>query len=192
MLEIGRTVVSLDLISSHFTCNLSACKGACCITGDSGAPLETGETEILKEIFPALRPYLSKESIKSIEEQGTSVIDIEQETVTPLNNGKECAYTFFNDGIAYCAIEKAYNEGVINFRKPISCYLYPVRIKKYRQFDAVNYDRWAICSAAITLGNQLKTPVYRFTKEALTLKYGIEWFNLLNTAAENLEIDSTP
>ena len=189
MLEIGRTIVSLDLISSHFTCDLHACKGACCVTGDSGAPLEPEEAEALNEIFPALRHYLSEESIQSIREQGTSVIDIEQETVTPLNNGKECAYTFIKDKIAFCAIEKAYNEGVINFRKPISCYLYPVRIKKYRQFDAVNYNRWEICSAAVALGNQLNTPVYRFTKDALTLKYGHEWFDLLNTAARNLEIE---
>jgi hypothetical protein len=133
MLEIGNSIVSLDIISSRFTCNLQVCKGACCVTGDSGAPLEPAEVVILEEIFPALRPYLSEESIKSIEEQGTSVIDIEQETVTPLNNGKECAYTFFRDGIAFCAIEKAYQDGLIKFRKPISCHLYPVRIKKYKQ-----------------------------------------------------------
>ena len=191
MLEIGNSIVSLDIISSRFTCNLQACKGACCVTGDSGAPLEPAEVVILEEIFPALRPYLSEESIKSIEEQGTSVIDIEQETVTPLNNGKECAYTFFRDGIALCAIEKAYQDGVIKFRKPISCHLYPVRIKKYKHFDAVNYDRWEICSPAIEKGNEQETPVYRFVKDALTLKYGNEWFNLLETAARNLEIEKS-
>jgi hypothetical protein len=192
MLEIGKTIVSLDLISSYFTCDLNVCKGACCVTGDSGAPLEPGEAEILNAIFPVLRPYLSEESVKSIEDQGTSVIDIEQDTVTPLNNGKECAYTFFKDGIAYCAIEKAHNEGIINFRKPISCQLYPVRIKKYREFDAVNYDRWDVCHAATILGNELIMPVFRFVKHPLIQKYGEEWFNLLKTAAQNLSIEKNP
>jgi hypothetical protein len=192
MLEIGKTIVNLDLITSHFTCDLQACKGACCVIGDSGAPLEPGEVKILDEIFPVLRPYLSEESVKSIEDQGTSVTDIEQDIVTPLNNGKECAYTFFKNGIAYCAIEKAYNESAIRFRKPISCYLYPVRIKRYRQFDAVNYDHWEICHAAVELGNKLKTPVYQFAKDPLALNYGNEWFNLLETAAKNLSIEKNP
>src|SRR5512133_1120193 len=119
MLEIGKSVVSLDILTCNFACDLNECKGACCVSGDSGAPLEPEEANILKEIFPVLRKYLSEESVRTIEEQGTSVIDIEQDTVTPLNNGKECAYTFFEKGIALCAIEKAFNEGAILFRKPV-------------------------------------------------------------------------
>ena len=106
-----------------------------------------------------------------------------------MNNGKECAYTFFKNGIAFCSIEQAYRDGVIGFRKPVSCYLYPVRIRKYKKFDAINYDRWEICSPAIEQGNRLETPVYRFVKDALTLKYGEKWFNLLETASRNLEIE---
>jgi hypothetical protein len=192
MLEIGKTIVNLDLISSHFTCNLHACKGACCVTGDSGAPLESDEAKTLDEVFPALRPFLTEESLNTIEETGTSVVDIENDIVTPLNNGKECAYTFFENGIARCSIEKAYNEGAISFRKPISCYLYPVRIKKYRQFDAVNYDKWDICHAATGLGKELNIPVYMFVKYPLIRKYGEEWFNLLETAAKNLTIEKNP
>jgi len=192
MLEIGNTIVSLDVISEHFTCNLDACKGACCVTGDSGAPLEPEEAKTLEDIFPALRPYLSEESIRSIEEQGTSVIDFENDTVTPLNNGKECAYTFFRNGIAFCSIEQAYRDGVTGFRKPISCYLYPVRIRKYKKFDAVNYDRWEICRPAIEHGKRLETPVYIFVRDALTRKYGEKWFNLLETAARNLEMEKNP
>jgi hypothetical protein len=192
MLEIENTIVSHDLITSHFTCNLRVCKGACCVTGDSGAPLDPEEVNILEDIFPALRPYLSEESIQSILDQGTSVVDIEQDTVTPLNSGKECTYTYFQDGIAYCAIEKAYHEGVIRFRKPLSCYLYPVRVKKYKQFDAVNYDRWQICHAAIELGNQLQTPVYQFVKDPLILKYGDKWFSLLEETAKNFTIEKNP
>jgi len=188
MLEIGKTLVGLDLISSNFICNLPVCKGACCVTGDSGAPLEPHEAEKLDEIYPALRLFLLPESVLTIEEQGTSVTDIEGDTVTPLNNGRECAYTVFEDGIARCAIEKAFMEGIISFRKPVSCYLYPVRIKKYRRFDAVNYDRWEICQPATRLGDDLQMPVYRFVKDALSQYYGEEWFSNLENAASNLEI----
>ena len=188
MLEIGKSVVSLDVITSNFTCDLNACKGACCVTGDSGAPLEPEEVTILEEIFSAIRCYLSPESVKTIEEFGTSVIDIEKETVTPLNDGKECAYVVFENSIAFCAIEKAYNDGVIKFRKPVSCHLYPIRIKKYSHSDAVNYDRWEICSPAIVKGNNLRTPVYQFTRDAIERKYGKDWFNQLVIAAKNLSI----
>ncbi len=188
MIEIGKSIVSADLLTSHFTCNLHVCKGACCVMGDSGAPLEDEEVEILKEIYTRVKPFLSGESVATIEKFGTSVVDFENDKVTPLNNGKECAYTVFNDGIAFCGIEKAYNAGAVAFRKPISCHLYPVRIKKYKAFDAVNYDRWDICTPAIVLGDELKMPVHRFVKDALSRKYGEKWFNLLEIAARNLEI----
>jgi hypothetical protein len=192
MLEIGKTIVSLELINAHFTCDLHACKGACCVTGDSGAPLEPREVDILKDIFPVLRSYLSEDSVKSIEKQGTSVIDIEKDTVTPLNDGKECAYVVFENEIAFCAIEKAYLDGVISFRKPVSCHLYPIRIKKYREYDAVNYDRWEICQGAVLLGKSLSTPVFRFTREALIRKYGFEWYDMLKIAADHLSIELNP
>jgi len=188
MLRIDKTVISLDLIISRFSCDLEKCKGACCVSGDSGAPLEEEEAAILDSVFPLLKPFLREESLKTIGEQGTSVIDVENERVTPLNNGKECAYAVFESGIARCAIETAYNQGVISFRKPVSCYLYPVRIKKYRDFDAVNYDRWEICKPAIDKGVRMNTRVYRFTEGALRQKYGEKWFNLLETAARNLTV----
>jgi len=192
MLEIGKTLVSLDLITSNFTCNLAACRGACCVTGDSGAPLEPFEVIKLDEVFPALRPFLRKESVHTIEEMGTSVTDAEMDTVTPLNDGKECVYALFEDSIARCAIEKAFMEGAVDFRKPVSCHLYPIRIKKYKRFDAVNYDRWEICRPAIVLGDELQMPVYRFVKDALARHYGDEWFNLLDIAAKNLKIEKDP
>jgi hypothetical protein len=192
MLQIGNTLISLDLITSRFHCDLNACKGACCVSGDSGAPLEPSEAEILDDIYPSLKPFLREEALKAIEEQGTSVIDFEGDLVTPLIDGKECAYTLFENGIARCAIETAYSHGAIQFRKPISCYLYPVRIKKYSQFEAVNYDRWDICRDAIPLGNELDMPVYRFVKKPLVQQYGQKWFNLLETAAKNLKIEKNP
>ena len=188
MLEIGKTIISLDLIRSNFTCDLQACKGACCVIGDSGAPLHTGEAEKLAEIYPMLVPYLREESVLTIENQGTSVKDIEGDTVTPLNEGKECVYAIFEEGVARCAIEKAFIDGVISFRKPVSCYLYPVRIKKYLHYDAVNYDRWDICRPAIILGDELQMPVYCFVQDALVAHYGKHWFRQLEIAAENLEV----
>ncbi len=189
MIEIEKAIVSLDVISEEFTCDLNACKGACCVTGDSGAPLEKEEVDILEEIFPAIRRYLGNESVKTIETYGTSVIDIEGDTVTPLNDGKECAYVVFENNIAFCAIEKAFKDGVISFRKPVSCHLYPIRIKKYRHYDAVNYDRWEVCKPAIVKGKTIGTPVYRFTRYALERKYGEAWFNKLVEEAKNLSIE---
>jgi hypothetical protein len=188
MIDIDRTIVSNDVISAKFSCDLNACKGACCVSGDSGAPLEPGEAKTLEAIFPALRYYLSEESVKTIEQFGTSVIDIEGDTVTPLNDGKECAYVVYENDIAFCAIERAFKEGVIGFRKPVSCHLYPVRIKKYLNYDAVNYDRWEICSPAIINGETTATPVYLFTRDALERKYGTEWFKKLVEEAKNLSI----
>lgn len=189
MIEIEKAIVSLDVISEEFTCDLNACKGACCVTGDSGAPLEKEEVAILEEIFPAIRRYLGNESVKTIETYGTSVIDIEGDTVTPLNDGKECAYVVFENNIAFCAIEKAFKDGVISFRKPVSCHLYPIRIKKYRHYDAVNYDRWEVCKPAIIYGKKTGTPVYRFTRYALERKYGEAWFKKLVEEAKNLSIE---
>ncbi len=188
MLAIGKAVISHDLIESKFSCDLAACKGACCVAGDSGAPLEDEETAILEEIYPSVKCYLGEESVKTIETYGTWVIDVENDKVTPLNNGKECAYVVFENGIAFCAIEKAYNEGVISFRKPLSCHLYPVRIKKYRYSDAVNYDKWEICHPAIIRGNTLNTTVYQFTRDALERKYGKNWFEQLVIEAKKLSL----
>jgi hypothetical protein len=189
MLEIGKTIISLDLIRCKFSCDLEACKGACCVLGDSGAPLEADEVKILNEIFPIVKPFLRKESLETIEEQGTSVIDIENDTVTPLNCGMECAYVVYENGLALCAIEKAFNKGLISFRKPVSCHLYPVRIKKYPRFDAVNYDQWDVCDPAIACGKNHDTTVFEFTKIALTRKYGEEWVEMMETAARDLSKD---
>jgi hypothetical protein len=187
MLEIDHTVISSDLLTQSFVCDLNVCKGACCVVGDSGAPLERGEAEILKRIFPKIKPFLRKEAVEFIEKEGTSVIDVENDVVTPLLHGKECAYVIFEQGIAKCGLEKAFLAGAISFRKPLSCHLYPVRIKNYRDFQALNYDRWDICKPAIQLGERLKTRVFQFTRDALERKFGTSWFNLLETAARNLE-----
>ncbi len=186
MLQIDKTIISLDVIERKFVCDLHACKGSCCIVGDSGAPLEEEELDIIDNIYSIVEPYLTEEGIKAIDEQGCYTIDIEGDYVTPLINQKECAYTIFENGIAKCAIEKAFFDKKIKFRKPISCHLYPIRITKYKRHDAINYEHNKLCSAAVTLGEKLNVPVYKFLKEPLIKKYGQEWYKELEYAAKNL------
>lgn len=188
MFQLGKTIVSEDIINKDFLCNLSACKGACCIDGDAGAPLEKEETEILKTIYPKVKPFLREEGIKAIEEQGTFIVAENGELETPLINGADCAYVNFDDkGTALCAIEEAYNQGEVDWKKPVSCHLYPVRVKEYSSFSAVNYHKWYICDDACTLGKELQVPIYKFVKEALIRKFGADWYTELETMAKKLK-----
>ncbi len=179
MFQIGNTIISDEIVEKEFVCNLNACKGQCCIDGDAGAPLDKEETQILEDIFPLVEPYLRAESIESIKEQGTWIIGQDGGYETPLLNQKECAYVIFKDEMALCAIEQAYNDGKVAWKKPISCHLYPIRIKEYSQFSAVNYHKWHICDDACTLGKELQVPVYKFLKEPLIRKYGQGWYDEL-------------
>lgn len=186
MFQIGKTIVSEDIIQKDFVCNLAACKGACCIDGDAGAPLDLGETKILQDIYPKVKPFLRKEGIAAIEAQGTFITTEDGELETPLINGADCAYvTFDNRGTALCGIEEAYNQGEIDWKKPVSCHLYPVRVQDYSEFAAVNYHHWHICDDACTLGKELQVPVYKFVKQALVRKFGEDWYMELEKVAEN-------
>ncbi len=186
MFQLGKTIVSEDLLEKDFVCNLSKCKGVCCVAGEAGAPLEKNEVEILKEIYPKVEPLLRKEGIQAIKEQGTSIVSDFGELETPLVNDVECAYVIFDENkIAKCGIEEAYNQGLIDWKKPVSCHLYPVRVKDYSEFAAVNYHKWDICDDACSLGKELKVPVYQFTKEALIRKFGEDWFVELEKTAKN-------
>jgi hypothetical protein len=175
MFEIENKVVSLDIIKEQFCCDTRICKGNCCVQGESGAPLDDDEVLLLDRILPELKKYLRPEGITAIEEQGTSVIDLDGDKVTPLIGHMECAYAVFEDDIARCGIEKAYEAGAIEFRKPISCHLYPIRINKYHNFEAVNYHHWHLCECARKYGNELNIPIYKFVEEALNRKYGKEF-----------------
>jgi hypothetical protein len=189
MIKIGEVLVSDDIKEKEFVCNLEKCKGACCVEGDYGAPLEEDELEILKEIYPKVKPYLTKEGIKAIEEQGTHVLDEDGDLSTPTIGGKECAYALYDaKGILKCGIEQAYYDGKIGWKKPISCHLYPIRITKKKNFEAVNYHKWDICSPACTFGKELGVPIYKFLKEPLIRKYGQDWYEGLVNAIET----STP
>ncbi|SDW89907.1 DUF3109 family protein [Aequorivita viscosa] len=187
MFQLGKTIVSEDIIEKDFVCNLSACKGACCIEGEAGAPVTPEEIDILKEIYPKVKPFLRPEGVASIEKQGTHIESDLGEFETPLVEGKECAYvTFSENGTAGCGIEDAYNAGKIDFQKPVSCHLYPVRVQEYSEFAAVNYHRWPICDDACTLGKELQVPVYKFVKTALIRKFGENWYAELEKVASQM------
>lgn len=188
MIEVNGVLVHQDIIEEQFVCDLNACKGACCVEGDAGAPLEKYELEVLKEVYPHVKPYMTEKGIETIENYGTHVVDSDGDNTTPCVDGnKECAYVFWENGITKCAIEKAYEDGKINWKKPISCHLYPIRVTAYPQFDILNYDRWHICKAACRLGKQLKVPVYSFVKDPLIRKYGKEWYQALEETAKALK-----
>jgi len=185
MFQLGKTIVSEDIIEKDFVCNLSACKGKCCIDGEAGAPLEEEELKILMDIYPKVKPFLREEGVAAIEEQGL-FITTEGEYETTLIEGKDCAYSIFDENkTAKCGIEEAYSLGVIDWRKPISCHLYPVRTMKYSEFSAVNYHKWPICDDACTLGKELQIPVYKFVKDALIRKFGKDWYAELEIVAQN-------
>ena len=187
MFQIGKTLISEEIIENDFVCNLTACKGACCIDGDAGAPLEDKETEILVAIYKNVKPFLRPEGIAVIEKEGAFVKGEDGEWETPLVNGSECAYVVFSDnGTAKCGLEDAYNAGVTKWKKPVSCHLYPIRVREYTEFTAVNYHKWEICDPACTLGAELKVPIYKFVKDALIRKFGKKWYAALENVATDM------
>lgn len=183
MLRIQDNIFSTDILEKKFRCELSLCLGRCCRYGDSGAPLSEGEPEILEEIWERVKPYLRVEGIASIEEKGTSEIDFEGDQVTPLIGNEECAYAILEDGIYKCGIEKAWSENKISFRKPLSCHLFPVRIKQYSGFKAVNYEELQLCASACNAGRHDGIFLFEFLKEPLIRAFGITVYNELCIAA---------
>ena len=187
MLIIQEVLVSDAVVEEQFICNLSACKGACCVEGDSGAPLEQEELQILEDIYEDVKPFLTDIGREPIEKKGKYQFYTEaDEYGTILQPNGACAFVIQENGITKCGIEKAYLEGKTDFKKPISCHLYPIRVevKEESVFEAMNYDKWDICSAACTLGKKEQLPVYRFLKEAIIRKYGEEFYDELDAAAE--------
>lgn len=189
MFQLGKTIVSEEIIENDFVCNLTACKGQCCVDGNAGAPLEDNETEILVDIYADVKHLLRPEGIAAIEEQGAFVKGEDDEWETPLINGSECAYVIFSENkTAKCGLEEAYNQGITKWKKPVSCHLYPVRVKEYTELTAVNYHKWEICDPACALGEELKVPIYKFLKEALIRKFGQNWYEELEqVAADHLK-----
>ncbi len=190
MIKIGDTLISDDVLLEYFVCDIEKCKGACCVEGDLGAPLDEDELEELKKNYNGIASYLTEKGRREIEKQGLYVYDFEGDYSTPTINGKECAYAIYDEkGILKCGIELAYENGRSDFIKPISCHLYPVRISKNVTNTAVNYDQWHICNPACILGRELKVPVYKFLKDALIRKFGTAWYDQLEAYA--LEIKNS-
>jgi len=190
MLQIKDTLISLDLIEQQFCCNLVHCRGNCCVEGDSGAPVELDEIIQLENALPDIWEDLSPEAKTLIKNQGVAYADQDGEMVTSIVNGKDCVFTCYDEnGICFCAVEKAWRAGYISFMKPISCHLYPVRVKKFKEYSAVNYQEWSICSGARLYGQQLGLPVYQFLKEPLIRKFGQGWYDELCEAAIMLKKD---
>lgn len=187
MFQIDDTIVSANLLEQKFACDLSSCKGCCCRYGDSGAPVTPDEAIIMEKIWPDVRPYLRPEGISAIEEKGTTMTDFEGECVTPLIGNEECAYTIIENGVWLCGIERAWFDRVVRFRKPLSCHLFPVRIKNFTDFRAVNYEEWPICKSAVANGKEKNIMLYRFLKEPLERAFGKEWYDKLLFAAQEYE-----
>lgn len=187
MIQIDDTIVSFDVFLEKFCCDLASCRGACCVEGDSGAPLAEEEPRRIEENYAGIQPFMKPSGVVAVGEQGYAVIDKEGDLVTPLIRGGECAYAIEENGVCWCAIEKAWSEGKSDFRKPVSCHLYPIRVTRYEGFEVLNYHRWAICREACVRGEREGIPVYRFLKEALIERYGEEWYAQLEYAAREME-----
>lgn len=188
MIQIDDTIISMDCLSEKFCCDLEACKGACCIEGDAGAPVELDEVAELEEALPKVWNELSASAQAVIDRQGVVYTDRDGDLVTSIVNGKDCVFTCYDEkGNCFCALEKAYREGRSNFYKPASCHLYPIRLKKIGDMTALNYHRWDVCRMAVEKGKQLNLPVYRFLKEPLIRRFGEAWYEELEKAVEELK-----
>lgn len=179
MIIVENSIISEDIADKCFCCDLDQCRGMCCVEGDAGAPLEKSEIPILDEIFPKIRPYMTAEGIAEAERNGLHTTDSEGVLCTPLVNNRECIFTIFEEGIAKCAIEKAFFDKKITFRKPVSCHLYPLRIDDYGEFQTVNYHTWDVCKTAVCKGEKEQMPLYIYLKEPLIRKFGEKWYNEL-------------
>ncbi|TSA25740.1 MAG: DUF3109 family protein [Bacteroidetes bacterium] len=179
MISLDKTLISDDLKEVYFCCDLEQCKGACCVEGDAGAPLEEEEIPLLEDYLDEISPFMTLAGRVEMERTGVFDYDAAGKFVTPLIQDRECAYIRFENGIARCAIEEAFQQGKIPFPKPLSCHLYPVRISDLGPDEAVNYHQWHICNKALEKGCREKLPLYLFLEEALIRKYGRNWFNRL-------------
>lgn len=185
MIEIDGKIITTDILTERFACDISHCKGACCVEGNSGAPLEAEEVDILEAEYNNYSQYLKPEGIEAIERQGFMVVDADGDYTTPLIGDAECAYSFEENGVTLCAVERAWKEGLAGFRKPISCHLYPIRVVKFSNGSVgLNYHRWNVCAGAVQCGRRLGIPVYRALEEPLVRAFGGDFFKALSAAEE--------
>jgi len=190
IIQVGNVLLSIDCFEEYFACDLGVCKGCCCIEGDAGAPVTLDETMAIEDILPEIVNDLSPEARKVIEKQGVAYCDQDGDLVTSIVNGKDCVFTCYDEnGICLCAIEKARREGRIKTNKPISCWLYPLRLKVFKNgIVGINYHRWDICNCGIDNGRKLKLPLYKFLKIPLIARFGEKWYKELETTAKELKV----
>ena len=186
MLLVGNVLVSFDVLTRPFMCDLGRCRGACCVEGDAGAPITLDEVGALEDALPHVWADLSTEARAVIQRQGVACTDPEGELVTSTVGSRECVFAYREAGCWYCAVEKAWRRGLTPFVKPISCHLYPIRVSDYGRYLALNYDRWDVCQSAIPCGRRANLPVYRFLREPLIRRFGADWYQELDTAAREL------
>lgn len=183
MIEIDDKIVSADLLRECFACDLTQCKGLCCVEGNAGAPLEAEEVEWLEREYPNYKPYLPSEGIAALEDQGFAVVDSDGDLTTPLVHDAQCAYAYTENGVTLCALEKAWQEGKSPFRKPISCHLYPIRLMRFSNGTVgLNYHRWSVCAPARRCGARLGIPVYKALREPIIRHFGRAFYEALEAA----------
>ncbi|MBO4588361.1 MAG: DUF3109 family protein [Bacteroidales bacterium] len=179
MLIVENCIISENIADRCFCCDLSQCKGQCCVEGDAGAPLDENEVPVLERIYPQVEPYMTEAGRRAVAEQGLAIDDNAGEPCTPLVANRECAYVVWEDGCAFCAIEKAFRDGKIDYMKPVSCHLYPIRVDNYGEFISLNYHEWDVCRSAVCKGRETGVPLYKYLKEPLIRRFGQKWYDEL-------------
>ena len=188
ILQVGKVLLSTEIVTEYFCCDLSACHGQCCVDGESGAPLTLDEAAELERLLPTIEDSLSAEARKVIADQGVAYVDVEGDLVTSIVNGQDCVFTCYEDGCCLCAAERAYREQLTDWCKPISCALYPIREKRLsNDYVGLNYHRWNVCDPARRKGQELRLPLYRFLKSPLTRRFGEAWYKELEATVDALQ-----
>ena len=184
-MQVGKVLLSTEIVTEYFCCDLSACHGQCCVDGESGAPLTLDEAAELERLLPTIEDSLSAEARKVIADQGVAYVDVEGDLVTSIVNGQDCVFTCYEDGCCLCAAERAYREQLTDWCKPISCALYPIREKRLSNgYVGLNYHRWSVCDPARRKGQELRLPLYRFLKVPLTRRFGEAWYKKLEATVD--------
>lgn len=187
-MQVGKVLLSTEIVTEYFCCDLSACHGQCCVDGESGAPLTLDEAAELERLLPTIEDSLSAEARKVIADQGVAYVDVEGDLVTSIVNGQDCVFTCYEDGCCLCAAERAYREQLTDWCKPISCALYPIREKRLSNgYVGLNYHRWSVCDPARRKGQELRLPLYRFLKAPLTRRFGGAWYKELEATVDALQ-----
>ena len=188
IIQVGNVLVSPDIFTEKFCCDLDKCKGQCCVEGDAGAPVTLDEIGGIEDSLDTVWTDMSASAQAMVDKQGVAYVDQEGDLVTSIVNGKDCVFTCYENGCCLCALERAYRAKKTDFVKPISCALYPIRVKAFNNDTfGINYNRWDVCKDAVIKGKELNLPVYKFLEGPLTRRFGVEWYKELCEVAEQLE-----